>query len=47
MSPSQMNKVLPNGMSRPQIVKALAMSGMSGKLMGMLAANPPTFQEEK
>jgi hypothetical protein len=47
MSPSQMNKVLPNGMSQSQMDKALAMSGMSGKLMGMLAANPPTFQEAK
>jgi len=46
MSPSQMNKVLPNGMSQPQVVKALAMSGMSGTLMGRLA-NPPTFQDEK
>lgn len=46
MSPSQMNKMLPNGMSQSQMVKALAMSGMSGTLMGRLA-NPPTFQDEK
>jgi len=46
MSQYQMNKVLPNGMSQSQMDKALAMSGMSGTLMGMLAT-PPTFQDDK